>query len=263
MVPKMKHLYHFTSLQTCIEKILPDFSLKANNYNKTNDPRETFLWSFASTNNFNNEFNDNLIGAAFRIGYDIRKNAKVLCFTKEKTGARNEMMWSHYGTNHEGICLEIDEEEFKKENSLIFNLPLVYLENIDYSFTKYDDKPIFSNSQNNERSIVINSFIEKNYPYLFFKKSNYWSKEDERRFVAIIENWDGKLSIRNSLKSIIIGIYCYEKYLSVIEELIKDTDINLKQCIFQIDTPRIKIIKRKRNDYSEHILKKYLKKFNY
>ncbi|MBA7587878.1 hypothetical protein ES708_29924 [subsurface metagenome] len=259
----MSKLFHFTSLKIGIEKILPDFSLKANNFYKTNDPRETFLWSFSGVNVKNKEFNDNHFESLFRVGYEARKYAKVLCFTKEETGATNEMMWSHYGSNHEGFCFEIDEEEFKKENPNIFNKTMVYLEDIDYSPDNFTNKPSFYVSQGKDWQNALNSFIEHNYKYLFFKKSHFWVKEDERRLVVIEKYWDGLLNIRNSLKSIVIGIYCYEKHIATIDELLKDTNIRVKQCEFQIDVPRINVIKRERGDYREHILKKYLKKFNY
>ena len=81
--------------------------------------------------------------------------------------------------------------------------------------------------------------------------------------VVIDKDWDGMLSICNSLKSVIIGIYCDEKYLATIDELLKNTEIITKQCQFQIDIPRIKIIERERGDYREDILKRYLREFNY
>lgn len=258
----MSNIYHFTKLKTGIENILPHMTLKANNFHKTNDPRETFLWSFSGTNIRNDHYDEDQIEASFRIGYESRKNARVICFTNESSGAKNEMMWSHYGETHEGLCLELDREVFIKENEEVLDQKLNFFENVNYMLKEeYIKKPLFYNTSKDWND-SLDSFIQSNYPYLYFTKSHFWEKEDEHRLVVIDKNWDGLLSIKKSLKSVIIGIYCYEKYIATIEKLIGD-DVKIKQCIFQIDTPRIEIEERPKGDYREDILKKYLKKFHY
>ncbi|MBA7550333.1 hypothetical protein ES705_42845 [subsurface metagenome] len=173
------------------------------------------------------------------------------------------MMWSHYGNSHEGMCLEIDKEAFIKENQAILENNLHFFENVKYlAKENYKDKPSFYNS-NNDWDNSLRNFIQVNYEYLFFTKSHFWEKEDEHRVVVIDEKWNGLFSIQKSLKAIIIGMYCYEKYLATIEEIINNKDIGIKQCVFQINTPRIEVENRPIGDYREHILKKYLKKFKY
>ncbi len=259
---KSNYIYHFTRLQTAIEKILPNMQLRANYLKDTNDPRETYLWTFGGKN-VTKKDESYSIETPFRLGYEVKQHCKVICFTKGPDGFRNEMMWSHYGNNHAGICLEIDENTFIKENKAILDNYIYYFKKVNYDIYSYENKPSFERENEQDYDEALINFIKINHEVLFFQKSKYWEKENEKRLIIISKKFDSFLSIRNSLKRVIIGIYCFEKYLPTLENLIKNTNIEIFQCIFGIDVPLITVAKRERGEYCEHISKKYLNKYKY
>ena len=169
-------------------------------------------------------------------------------------------MWAHYGGLHKGICLEIDEEEFINENKEIIDSDLTFLESIIYSNDE-KEKPSFTKLQGKSWDSSLNNFIKIYNEYLFFNKSIYWEKEDEKRLVVVNNGWDGMLSIKKSLKSIIIGTYCSEKYLPSLNKIIHNTNIKIKQCIPQLSSLKINIEELEKGEVREHILKKYIKDF--
>lgn len=254
----MSKLFHFTRRKTAIKKILPNFKLRANSFFLMNDPRETYVWAFSGRNVRNNDDED-LIKKQFQIGYDLRKDVKIICFTKESSGFENELMWTHYGDKHEGICLEIDEQEFIDENRTILTKYNYYFEDIKYSNFRAIHKPQFNRNNNESYEYALNNFINSHYDWLYFRKSNYWKLEDEKRLVFLFNKFDGMLSIKNSLKTIYLGIYTPDKYLCSISNLIKDKEIKIQQCYLDIKNAEIKITEREKGDNRKLILKKYLK----
>jgi len=254
----MSKLYHFTRLKTAIEKILPQFKLKANNFLEMNDPRETYVWAFRGMN-IRNSDNENSNEKQFKIGYDSRKDVKIICFTKEISGFKNELMWTHYGEKHKGICLEIDEQEFQDENRDILKEYKHYFYDVSYVNFRNIDKPQFIRRNEEYYKNALNNFINKHYDWLYFKKSNYWRQEDERRLVFLSNNFDGILSIKNSLKTIYLGLYTPEEYLPSISSLIDNTQINIQQCYLDIHHAEIVTVHRGKDDFRKFILKKFIR----
>ena len=254
----MSNLFHFTKLNTVIEKILPTFSLRANDFFLMNDPRETYVWAFSGRNIQDNN-NENLMDKQFQIGYDSRKDVKILCFTKEDSGFKNELMWTHYADKHSGICLEIDELEFLNENKSILAEYKYFFDDVEYLNFREVDKPRFNRNLNESYDDALYNFISNHYDWLYFKKSNYWRLEDEKRLVSLFNKFDGILSIKNSLKTIYLGIYTPDKYICSISNLILDKEIKIQQCYLNIQNAEIEIIEREKGDNRKLIFKKYLK----
>ena len=114
---KSRKLYHYCSLQTAIEHILPKKQLLINPLGKSNDPRENESYNFVYHNYIENEnlnpwrLNDELSNL-------IRTDCKNTCFSSDKNemkGFEFSRLWALYADNHKGICLEIDENEFLLE----------------------------------------------------------------------------------------------------------------------------------------------------
>lgn len=253
-----EYLYHFTKTQTAIEKILPSMQLLANDLSKTNDPRETYVWTFGGMN-IGKEDEESDFELPFKLGYRVKQNCKVICFTKGPEAYKNEAMWTHYGQNHAGICLEIDKNRFIEENSKILDKYLHFFESVEYN-TKNFKKPYFTRERKQDYDLALTNFIVNNNNYLFFQKSKYWENENEARLV-VKADFDGLFSIKHSLIRIIIGIHCNENYLLVLEYLTKDMDAKIFQCIFGLNNFELTIQERYKGDYRPDIMKKYLEKF--
>ena len=109
----------------------------------------------------------------------------------------NELLWSHYADNHQGVCVEylLDSSLTKSaENNdkiVSFFNDIIYLDNID--LIKHDKS--------------INLYEG------FFAKSKAWSYENELRYLCFDIDGSGdyaSIKIPNMIKSIMFGIRCAE-----------------------------------------------------
>lgn len=123
-----ERVYHYTTMRTALDHILPSHSLKLGSLGDTNDPRETKGWSMpilfvsgelpqpdnsreGSRRYF--EAMDQILSVPNRIR---REEWWVVCLTCDddkihgpsRKGYARPRMWAQYADNHRGICLEID-----------------------------------------------------------------------------------------------------------------------------------------------------------
>jgi hypothetical protein len=245
------NIYHFTRLNTAIEKILPNMALKFNSIRKTNDPREYYAWSFPS--NKESSDSEDLFAQSLQTGKEIRENCKILCFNKEISGYKNLMMWAHYGDNHRGICLEIDEEKFLKTNSETFNSQKhFFYDKIDYR----KDEPSPSFSVPTEIKTNTNKIIDKYYKELFFTKSECWQEEQEYRIlVKAEENINLICELKNNLKRVILGLDFPWVYLPSVEYLCKVEKIPLYRSFYLRN--KIRIYKHTQGNYKPEFHQQY------
>lgn len=232
----MASIFHYTSMPTLIEKVLPTFSLLTNSLRYTNDPRESQRWSFGSTNLplekiFPDYYSDDThIACQIRFGQMIKDELQVVCFSgATNNGWDNEMMWAHYCQNHCGVCLELDEEAFL---SSVKNLKSKkhYLEAVNYSGSS--KSPWINWDLRFDTETNINNIVERWYKDIAFRKSHFWEKEDEKRLVLQC-NERTLIPIKSSLKAIYFGLNFSHHYLPAIESLISDIDIKLYDVIYQ------------------------------
>ncbi len=113
----------------------------------------------------------------------------ILCLSSKHD---NILMWSHYTTNHKGLCIE-----FSTENEVFFRKPLV---------VKYKkEQPLLSYLKDRDKFIID----------LLTIKSDDWSYENEYRLIEdndIDETKGGKLYPipPSSVKAIYFGCQCNE-----------------------------------------------------
>jgi len=116
-------IYHYCKLSTAIELILKDQRLLLSPIINTNDPRENKSFVFAA-----NSLKIMDIGAMTNRNKEIseilRKDCKLISFSQDDKhlyGFESSRMWSYYGGNHQGVCLELDKKKFLEENEIIIN----------------------------------------------------------------------------------------------------------------------------------------------
>lgn len=244
----MPKIYHYTKISTAIEFILPTMTLRTNFLNKMNGPKENQKWAFGGINvpyeelypeiNLNNERNIAHFKSMYQLGEDIKSKIQAICFvhSDKYDGYDNEMMWAQYAENHCGICLEIDEDLFLKENS---NIDFFKFQNVNYN-PKKNDKWIHWNL-NNTKDENIRIHIENDFEGLFLSKSHYWEKEFEKRLL-LLENDYCYLKIQESLTGIYYGVSIDYNYDIGIQQLINKNRTRTYDVYFENN--RLKRMKR-------------------
>lgn len=243
----IKYLYHYTTLETFLEHILMESTLRLSPFEKVNDPIE-------SKRNFNGmymskfrdiDLNDKRINK-YENQYKIAliNWSKVVCFSlddiddlKEYTdhinrGYGKPRMWAQYADLHRGVCLIFDRE--------------LLGENMKESFSDSDitgGKVIYKNHYNYEVGIphsfdydnmdnikLIKNQILEHKDNLFFTKFKDWADEKEYRYIVINEEKEFlKISFKSELKGIVLGSEFPKVYLPVLKEYFKDYDTKIRQ----------------------------------
>lgn len=235
---KGNSIFHFTKSDTAIYKILSKARLRLNDIGETNDPREYKRFGFAGKNRPDYIRNDKKLSIEFeKYSKIIRENCKVLCFSQDYF-AENEWwdgynlprIWAQYGENHQGICLEIDLDEFKKENDSLINDINTHFKDILYSNKVHDPSinyPTIDYPRLLEVGISYFKELRKSYyKYFFYKKNLDWQTESEIRLLHFGKpDNDYYCSIKSSLKRIILGLEFDMGKLSVLETICGDIEI--------------------------------------
>ncbi|QND83792.1 DUF2971 domain-containing protein [Chromobacterium vaccinii] len=135
--------------------------------------RKRLIWAFENREKFINETISGLRSVMETVG--------IFCFT---TNAENILMWSHYASNHQGICLEFDLiEEF-------------HLSNLLFKVTYDNTRP-----QINPMTEVKSNDFDLN----LLRKAESWRYEDEWRLIAGRKSGQSAKFGKNFLKSVIVG----------------------------------------------------------
>lgn len=219
-------LYHYTSTEIFLEKILPKFHLKLAPISGTNDPRENRTYSFALKNATDTEDIDFWIHKEAHFAELVRQNVKVCCFSKDYkinncpfSGFNLPRMWAQYGDKHKGVCIEINTEKLISENKDLFNIAKI-------KSVKYQSKmkpPTVDQSKLDQESIkeYAMDFRNKNLDFLFFTKFIDWKSEHEVR-ILFFDKKDGDqfFSIKNSISRIILGIDFNKVYTPSIQKYV-------------------------------------------
>lgn len=242
-----KHLYHYTRVETAIEKILPFFELKMFPLRQMNDPEENLMhevepYNYIEDLNYQPSYisrlpiasiirNETLI-ASFSIDKNIQENG----ITENVKGYHLQRMWSHYGGSNKGLCLMINYDKFIAENAKIISDFEIKENKVKYDNLNYRDIPEqlfgrsaesckiesnttedFWNSLKND-----NNFIENR----LFTKNKDWEGESEYRFLAFKKYpVDIIFSIKDSLEYIVLGVHFSRHYLPSILSLVNKDKI--------------------------------------
>lgn len=122
----------------------------------------------------------------------IAQTITLSCFTENN---QNNLMWSHYTNNHQGICVEYSEELFK------------YFKSLDNYLVS--NQVIYSN----EPPTVENfESIESKAKKMLFNKQSEWKYEKEHRVILQSKKRTEYIPIDNKfIKAVYIGSKCDSK----------------------------------------------------
>lgn len=234
-----KYVYHYTSSKTSIDHILKYGTIRFSPFTKTNDPRETKLWTFKikdSVKIINNtdmplkreiilniaKFNE----TNQKILNRIKEKYKLLCFTSDDTyqprspsltsgfhrGWGKPRMWASYGENHKGVCLMFNKKQLfiaigkNLKDYQIFSGPVNYTNDPFPENIKEIDYETYINLGIDD---AIVQKIDREIKSYFFRKHLDWSTENEYRWIIKPMGDDSLeyvyIPIHNSLSAIICG----------------------------------------------------------
>ena len=238
---KSNNLYHYTTKETLIEFILPSLNLKSNFLKNTNDPKEKTMSTKHAIQNI--EF----VGEYLELSNELQKlidtKYRVCCFStdyindnKKYYGYQLPRMWATYGDNHKGVCLVIDKQKFIDENNI--DGINSFIEKIDYDVKASNQifRESYETSMNYEKEAL--KLLNHNLDNIFFTKHHDWITEHEIRLVSNSHN--EFCSIKESLKTIILGFDFNLKYKPSILEQLKTTNTIKNVNITKIDFKHLK-----------------------
>lgn len=227
-----KYIYHYTSAEVALTKIIPAGNLRAGSFLTMNDPRESKDWLFGMK--YDREPDRESIGeeearAASRIA---QASTRVIALSTDidsphsgvneaqfGRGYAHSAMWAHYGQSHAGVCLIFDRKKFMDAVSkalramghstrtgwLFFGL--VEYADRDHRYNVASSPFLFSitGEKATLRKRVL-QHVEEFREELFFRKGLDWSYEREFRCIV----WDEgehplMLDFGDSLAGIVVG----------------------------------------------------------
>ena len=240
-----KYLYHYTSMDTAINYILYNKTLRFNPLANVNDPMESDpnYWAFS-----NLEKGDKSKVIHDQVSDYFKNRTKVVCFSLDDQGdwdspefspldfcARGHSkprMWATYGDDHKGVCLIFDRERLRQaferglnERGHLLHGAVRYGKRLpdDREAAVFDLQTFKENFES-----AIHQKIEDHYGRYFLYKRIDWSTEDEYRFI-ITGGKPGpiELGFDDALVGVAVGIKSKEKsgYLRALGDITQDMDI--------------------------------------
>jgi len=234
-------IYHYTTSDLAIAKILKDGRLKFGLYKNMNDPFE-FLHRQMEFSYCDDDLqrSHDVLDKMF-IANRKWESLRELCFCCDdfEFSAKNNLshpynrgwarsrMWSQYADTHKGVCFVFDKDKLRK--AIMDNLtPSTYQmlsDKVSYddNLEEYHQINTVSEDEINNGSALSNFFTdEKNRKYLFHKLKDY-RDEQEYRFLIVdrggkIDDEEYFVSIKESICGIIVGCNFECAYLQNIKQ---------------------------------------------
>lgn len=240
-----QYLYHYTKVETAIEKILPFCELKMFPLSQMNDPEENLMHEVEPYNYIKDlNYEPNYI-SRLPIASLIRNETLIASFSIDKKNQSNgnfeevkgchlQRMWAYYGGSNKGLCLMINYEKFIKENAKLISDFEIIDSNVKYDNLNFRDIPeqLFGRSaesyekeSNTSKDFWHSKQTDKGFiENRLFTKNKDWEGESEYRFLAFKKYpEDIVFSIKESLEYIILGVHFSRYYLpSILSMVPKD-----------------------------------------
>ncbi|MBK5261081.1 MAG: DUF2971 domain-containing protein [Peptostreptococcaceae bacterium] len=257
-------LFHYTRLDTALERIISNRNLRFSSFKNVNDPSESTVRDI--TLNWNTtEFDKDMINTSeyFNIVNNIRLvRSRLICFSMNadtvvnnkdddlenyfQTGFFKPRMWAQYGENNRGICLAFSKQDFAESIEKQYPNSLVYRSKIKYSDSGKNIRKAYRFEVSENILIDFNQYFIKEHlakyrEELFFSKNSDWRDEREYRFLMIGDE-DYKeyfVDINHSLKGIFCGINFPDVYLHSLKKLTSGMNIDIFQLKLNNGEPHV------------------------
>jgi hypothetical protein len=266
-------VYHYTTLKTALEKILPSLTIRLGPLTTVNDPWETQHWDlgFESASGYEEERTAEITRERIEaLMENLKLQAKVLCTTHDKRpdedvtadgqfpsnpkgydfhrGYARSRMWAQYADKHQGVCLVFIRERISTAIVKHFPDRRVYCDDVVYDnyLAFIDDAFSFNCDEAKEQGIeqAVSFHVDEFHRGLFFMKTEDWRDEAECRWVVIDENETPRfISFGDALVGIIVGADFQNSYLPSLFRLVDD-NVDLKRIVWTSGHPILIPIER-------------------
>ena len=244
-------LFHYTSLGTALEHILPEENLLMGRLSKTNDPRENKTWNFGITTSGANVRDDwKIEKLVWEEAEQLQAALRILCLTQdhfqedrntpiEVRGFGIAPMWARYGEEHKGVCLAFKKSQLTKSigktvtegkdlKDLILNPhrwegPVAYrVLETEHQRPEWDFDG--DAAAENGEATEVRRHIAVHYEKLIFTKSLDWNSEREFRIVYLLKPEEPEIfiPIKESLCAVILGVDLPDEYHPSFKAVIPD-----------------------------------------
>ena len=240
MLMLFNSLFHYTSLATFIEYILPSKKLKFSKIKNSRDPYEyqSFDHRYLDEDSLSN---DTIFLEFLQCVKNFKLDSQFLCFSLPDTvnigkepsylrfGYDRPKLWESYGDKHKGVCIGFDKSKIESQFS-----NNIQNDEFCYRHREIDYKDIVSGHPHKTNSLLSNLYHEylgpnckelilKNEKTFFFQKDYDYKDENEYRFVAITnkEQEEIKIDISDAVTDIYFGDLVPSDFLNFYHDLIK------------------------------------------
>jgi hypothetical protein len=241
-----QYLYHYTSFQTLLEKILPSQQLRLSSLKNMNDPRESKEFGFQPLPSSLQPDSEQFYDVTNRLNSLWKNNCKIICFTRDNPtsslipipinngrGFAHSRMWAQYAGNHTGVCLRFDKYRLSKTiQKVLSEKGKLFQGEVNYGtdFLKIHQVLLLDFNEISISNLTDFSWkhCEKYMKELFFEKMMDWKEEWEYRWI-LFSNGQSNYEYFNygdALDSIILGLDFPEAYYPIIGNYCKEFKVS-------------------------------------
>jgi Protein of unknown function (DUF2971) len=240
------YLFHYTTLATAVEHILPTRKFRMSPFSQMRDPRESHQWAASGATYDPAPMGENelFFGFSERL-MEEKATFKVMSLTRDierpppngifGRGFARPRLWEQYGGNHAGVCLCFDRSALLAE----LEPQLSRLGAMRHDEVVYEDDQIhvlhFDMREVVDRGIdpVLDQLLDRNTDELFFKKLRDWETEFEYRFIVRTSDHEPVLvNIANALRGVVLGPLVSTQYLPAVRALCDPADVKIARLIW-------------------------------
>ena len=237
-----RFIYHYTTRELALTRILVQRRLKVSTFSSTNDPRESKDWEFdLSWRGERGPPNIESHAEMKRTATDrAKRTVKLLCMSSDDgvavekdpldmfaRGFARPRVWAQYAENHKGVCLVFVREALHR--TIVDQLGAhaeIYHGSVDYSNDESDREGAFSLDRDQIDEVglasVLSDHIRNFHKHLFFTKAGDWSTEFEYRWVVDSPSVDPEfVSFGDALVAVVVGADFHEVYDASLRPLCK------------------------------------------
>lgn len=230
-------LFHYTSVQTALEKILEEGTLRFSPITLTDDPLEFNGYDHHSAIG-SIELVDKIAKQRPKFQEELKKS-KIACFcqtedisNKLKWGCSRSRMWSQHASGHTGVCLAFSQEKLEASiKSSLSERTSLFSEPVDYT-----DSP--RHLQADMRILRDEcpdpvARVEQVAPFYYFSKRNDYRDENEYRLVLYDPSYtlvsSEYVDCIDALDTIILGCRTPDCYTGLFLDITTRLSINLRK----------------------------------
>jgi hypothetical protein len=260
-----KVLFHYTTKEVAIERILHNLTIKLGSIKRTNDLRETDPWTFGMIIEDNSiaPSGEESLEITKKIDENLKQSILIACFTQDQPdlwpergdpdkyvredlgpqGYEHDRMWAQYAGNHTGVCIFFDREEltrrieqhFSGRDGRLLHGPVSYVPGrVDPRNSPFDELS-YDEIQRLGVGAYARQHRERFANQLYLTKNLDWASEQEYRFVWVGDNEENKpefVSIEGCINAVCLGGRFPEAYKVNVQTIKDSLDIELYQICY-------------------------------